>query len=307
MTIFTIPKAFEGHSDVIQRNAIRSWTLLQPQCEIILMGDDQGTGEAAADMGVRHIPSLNRNEFGTPLMDHAFQLADAESKYPLLCFVNADVILMDDTLNAVEKVKETTDWFLMTGQRTDLDLTQHLPFQNGWEDELLRDVSARGRLHHYTGIDFWIYPRGLLEDMPPFAIGRVAYECWCLYTARLKKASLIDATKVIVSVHQNHDYSNHPQGELGIGRGVEAQRNREMVGGKPYFFIIKDRTHILTKTGLKKPLDGWRMWRGLRRIQVLPFEGPTPIRWVAKTLNIGINSVRDLLIFLLRRTSSRTV
>ena len=92
------------------------------------MGDDQGTGEAAADMGVRHIPSLNRNEFGTPLMDHAFQLADAESKYPLLCFVNADVILMDDTLNAVEKVKETTDWFLMTGQRTDLDLTQHLLF-----------------------------------------------------------------------------------------------------------------------------------------------------------------------------------
>ena len=51
LTLFTIPKAFEGHSGVIQRNAIKSWTLLQPQCEIILMGDDEGTGEAAAEMG----------------------------------------------------------------------------------------------------------------------------------------------------------------------------------------------------------------------------------------------------------------
>jgi len=36
LTLFTIPKAFQGHTGVIQRNAIRSWTLLRPECEIIL-------------------------------------------------------------------------------------------------------------------------------------------------------------------------------------------------------------------------------------------------------------------------------
>lgn len=298
LTIFSIPKPFKGSMDVMQRNAIKSWTLLRPACEVILMGDDDGTGEAAADMGVRHIPELNRNEFGTPLLDHAFQLADAEAKYPLLCWVNADIILMGDILDAVQRVSDLSKWFLMTAQRTDLDLAHHLSFGNGWEGRLLGEASLKGKLHHFTGIDFWVYPKGLLEEMPPFAIGRVAYECWCLYTARSRKADLIDATKVVVSVHQNHDYSHHPQGHAGVGRGIEAQRNREMVGGKPYFFIIKDRTHVLTKKGLEQPMDGWRLWRGLRRAQVLPLSAPLPVRMLAKALNCAINGVRDLVLVL---------
>ena len=183
ITVFSVPNAFKGHIGVIQRNAIRSWTLLQPNCEVILMGNDEGTAEAAADLSVRHIPDLNRNEYGTPLLNHAFQLADAESKYPLLCFVNADIILMGDILQAVKSLPERSDSFLMTGQRTDLDLDQPLDFETGWENHLLREVSLHGRLHHFTGIDFWVYPKRLLDGMPPFAIGRVAYESWVLYTA----------------------------------------------------------------------------------------------------------------------------
>jgi len=296
---------------VMQRNAIKSWTLLRPNCEVILMGDDEGTDEAAADLGVRHIPDLNRNEYGTPLLDHAFQLADAEGKFPLNCWVNADIILMDDILEAVKVVQERTDWFLMTAQRTDLDLAEPLDFKQGWEVRLLKEVSLYGELHHFTGIDFWIYPKKFLEGMPPFAIGRVAYESWCLYTARRRNAELIDATDVVVSVHQNHDYSHHPQGVLGVGRGLEAARNREMVGGKPYFFIIKDRTHVLTREGLKQPMDGWRLWRGLRRAQVLPIPGPLPVRLpatlLAKGLNSAINAVRDILVMIFHRRSRRTV
>ncbi len=36
-TLFTIPKAFHGHTDVIQRNAINSWIRLHLGCEIILL------------------------------------------------------------------------------------------------------------------------------------------------------------------------------------------------------------------------------------------------------------------------------
>jgi hypothetical protein len=311
LTIFSIPKPFTGAMDVIQRNAIKSWTLLRPKCEVILMGDDEGTDKAAADLGVRHIPDLNRNEYGTPLLDHAFQMADTEGKFPLNCWVNADIILMDDILEAVKRVQERTNWFLMTAQRTDLDLTDPLEFEQGWKDRLLEEVSQHGKLAHITGIDFWIYPKKFLENMPPFAIGRVAYESWCLYTARRRNAELIDATKVVVSVHQNHDYSHHPQGHLGVGRGTEAARNREMVGGKPYFFIIKDRTLVLTKRGLKQPVDGWRLWRGLRRAQVLPLSGPLPLRLpatlLAKGLNSAINAMRDLSVMTLHWRSRRTI
>jgi hypothetical protein len=300
LTLFTIPKAFQGHIGVIQRNAIKSWTLLKPGCEIILFGDDEGTDKVAEELGIRHIPNINRNEFGTPLLDHAFRLADSEAKFPLLCYVNADIILMGDLVEAVKKVKEHSGWFLMTAQRWNLDLKDPVDFGLRWEEKLLSDVSRNGTLSHFTGIDFWVYPKGLLKGMPPLAVGRIAIECWCLYKARLMRADLIDSTRVVVSVHQSHDYSHHPGGELGIGTGIEAQRNRELVGGKPYFFIIKDRTHILTQKGLKRARDGWRLWRGLRTAQVLPLSAPLPVRLSVKALNNTINAGRDFLLLMAR-------
>ena len=209
LTLFTIPKAFQGHIGVIQRNAIKSWTLLRPECQIILMGDDEGTDKAARELGVRHIPELNRNEFGTPLLDHAYQMADTEAEFPFLSYVNADIILMSDFIQAFQRVRQQRNWFLMTARRRDLAITDDLEFHHSWEHELQTEVATKGKLQAPTGIDFWIYPKGLLHDMPPLAVGRIAFESWCLYKARANKADLIDATKVVVSVHQDHDYSHH--------------------------------------------------------------------------------------------------
>ncbi len=66
LTLFAIPKAFRGHINTIQRNAIKSWTLLNPKPEIILLGDDEGTAEVAQEFGLIHIPEVDRNEYGTP-------------------------------------------------------------------------------------------------------------------------------------------------------------------------------------------------------------------------------------------------
>ena len=53
LTLFTMPRLFRDHIAVIQRNAIRSWTLLRPRCEIILCGDDAGVASTAAELSVR--------------------------------------------------------------------------------------------------------------------------------------------------------------------------------------------------------------------------------------------------------------
>ena len=296
LTLFTIPKAFRGQIDIIQRNAIKSWTLLEPKCQVILVGDDEGTDKVAEELGVMHIPGVKCNDFGTPLLNHSFQLAETEANFPLMCHVNADIILMSDFIEAVQRVKELSKRFLMTAQRRDLDITDLLGFGNGWQDKLISDVVDKGRLHHFTGIDFWAYTKGLVDNMPPFAVGRIATESWLMYKARMMGADLIDATGVVVSVHQNHDYSHHPDGVLGIGTGIEAQRNRELVGGKPYFFIIKDRTHILSQDGLKQARDAWWLWRSLRTAQVLPLSAPLPVRMAVKALNISINAGRDLCL-----------
>ena len=65
LTFFTTAKPFEGHIGIIQRNAIRSWQKLHPDVEIILMGDDAGAAEVCAEMGLRHIPKVRRNKYGT--------------------------------------------------------------------------------------------------------------------------------------------------------------------------------------------------------------------------------------------------
>ena len=106
LTIFTVPKAFNGHIDIIQRNAIKSWTLLEPRCQVILAGDDEGTDLAARDLGVEHIPNLTRNDFGTPLLDSAYQQVEDAAKYPLICYVNADLILMNDFKSEPQELKE---------------------------------------------------------------------------------------------------------------------------------------------------------------------------------------------------------
>jgi hypothetical protein len=50
LTLFTTAKPFEGHSGVIQRNALKSWKLLHPDIEIILFGDDAGGAELAREL-----------------------------------------------------------------------------------------------------------------------------------------------------------------------------------------------------------------------------------------------------------------
>jgi hypothetical protein len=52
ISIFSAPKPFiEPHIAVIQRNAIRSWKAIG--AEVILVGDDAGVAEAAADLSVK--------------------------------------------------------------------------------------------------------------------------------------------------------------------------------------------------------------------------------------------------------------
>src|SRR6185295_11951956 len=94
LTLFSAPKPFtDPHIAMIQRNAIKSWTLLA-DVEIILLGEEEGLAEATQDLGVKHIPNVSYNESGTPLISSMFQLARENSNSDLLCIINTDMILM---------------------------------------------------------------------------------------------------------------------------------------------------------------------------------------------------------------------
>ena len=52
-------------------------------------------------------------------------------------------------------------------------------------------------------------------------------------------------------MHQNHDYSYHPEGEAGVWQGEEAQRNYALLDDGRCFATLENATHRLTPTGLK--------------------------------------------------------
>ena len=128
LTLFSVPRPFENHYAVIQRNAIRSWSLLTPSPEIILLGSDYGTKEIASEFRLRHIPNIDYPEFGTPLLDSMHRQVEQCASNNLLCIVNADIILMDDFTAPVQLVSWRNKKSVMVGQRHNLDINRDLEF-----------------------------------------------------------------------------------------------------------------------------------------------------------------------------------
>jgi hypothetical protein len=246
LTLFAIPKPFRDHTAIIQRNAITSWTLLRPRPQIILFGGEEGTAEIAADLGVQHVPDVARSEYCTPLVSDLFERAQDQTTDPVLCYVNADIILMNDFMRAVERVVHRKHHFLMVGRRWDVNVVELLSFELDWAELLQFYVVEHGQRHPDTGIDYFLFSRGLWGDIPPFAIGRIAWDNWLVYRARIQGAPVVDATQVVMAVHQNHDYSHLPGGKQEAWEGPEARRNRALRASNP-MFTMHDATWLLTQ------------------------------------------------------------
>jgi hypothetical protein len=270
LTLFSIPKPFFGDSAAVQRNALESWVRLRPRCEILLLGDDPGVAQAAAAAGVRHIPDVARNEHGTPLLDDAFAKAEAVATGSLLCYVNADIILLDDFLPAARRIPFRK--FLMAGQRWDIDLSDGWDFdQPGWEERLRRAVRERGQPHPPAGSDYFVFPRGLFERMPPFAVGRPGWDNWFIHHARARGIPVVDASGAANVVHQNHGYGHVKQGTGILSEGPEGERNVLLAGGWDRIFILDDATHVLTPSGIARATADRYL---KQRIDRLPCQSP---------------------------------
>jgi hypothetical protein len=231
ITIFAMPKAFRGQIEVIQRNAIQSWTILRIRPEVILFGEDEGTAEVARELGLRHIAIVARNDSGTPLLNDLFAQAESNATNNLLCYVNADILLLEDFAAAVERVAQQRPPLLMMGQRTNVDISERIDFSRpGWEQELRARARTQGQLSPPNAIDYFVFSKGLGSNLLPLAIGRRWWDNWLLWHARSHKATVIDASPVVLAIHQNHDYGHHSAGTKGVHEGTEALGNRAMVG-----------------------------------------------------------------------------
>jgi len=253
ITLFSAPKPFtDPHVATIQRNAIKSWTLL-PNVEVILLGEETGLAEAVRELGVKHISNVARNENGTPLLSSMLQLARENSNSDLLCIINADIILMPSFVEAANQVVNLKDKFVLLSQRWDLDVTHHIEFTEGWETRLRKQVKANGQLHRPAGSDFFLFPRSSFREVPDFAIGRAGWDNWMIYQARKENWPVIDGTPSFMIVHQNHDYSHLPGGKPHYEH-PDTNENIRLAGGTAAVrYTILDSTHQLADGELSRP------------------------------------------------------
>ena len=64
VTVGMTPKAFSGSVGAVQRAAISSW--IDGGAQVILLGDETGTHEAARELGAGHVPRVPLTASGVP-------------------------------------------------------------------------------------------------------------------------------------------------------------------------------------------------------------------------------------------------
>lgn len=250
LTIFAMPKAFTGHTAIIQKNAIRSWTRLSPAPEIILFGDEPGIREMADEVGATHICDISRNEYGTPLVDKLFEAAQERASHEVLAYVNADMILLDDFVEAVQTVQGQFPNSLLIGQRWDLPVLDEIDFGSiQWRESLQRQLQDRAMLHAECGLDYFVFRKGLWPQIPPFAIGRTAWDNWLVMDPHKRHAPVVDGTAFITAVHQDHDYGHVAGGRHEAWNGMEAAGNRSLAGPADHSGLTTGATWLLREDG----------------------------------------------------------
>jgi hypothetical protein len=248
LTMFALPKPFRGHIGVIQHNAIASWIRLRPRPEIILFGNEEGTAQIARELGVRHIPNVPCNEYGTPLMSGLFELAHSVATSSILCYINSDILVLCDFVKVIQQAASWREQFLMTGCRLNVDLDVPEAYASADSEARLQELIRRQNLSIPIGaMDYFVFPRGLFRPFPPFTPGGGFWDNWLVWKALSSGVPVIDASEVVYIVHQNHGKTAAVYD--AINNSEEGRRNQALTDGNGC--TREHATHIFTSNGIK--------------------------------------------------------
>lgn len=286
ITLFTTPKDFDGHFDIIQTNAFNSWRALSKNIEIIIFGESKGAKEVSNSINAKYISDNKINEFGTPYLDDMFKLAQNKSKFNILCYINSDIILPKNFLEEVKICAERFSKFLMIGHRWDFDCSQKINFKNDIElTNFWSNAKSRALQHGPTGIDYHVFTKNLWGQIPNFLVGRTGYDNWLIWKARRKLVPIIDATNKVFMIHQNHDYSsiktasNKPNKIDGTYTGPEGKHNEKYLGNNSSKVMnILDCTHKINGDSINRKIKREEKIRNLFRLPKVFPELSIPIK-----------------------------
>lgn len=194
MLIFSTFKA-EDHR---VRNALYSWK--EAGADILLQGKETLPTASAWETGWVEV---QRSEWGMPLVNSMIAMAykcEANS-YAL---VNADIML-------IQGIKEAAAWarkrygerYLIVGQRTNMMVARDWGFIPHWQNQFIQLAKGQKKLPP-CGSDYFIFGAETYEELPDLAIARYTWDNYLIWDCLARKVPVIDATDVLLAVHQNH-------------------------------------------------------------------------------------------------------
>lgn len=227
-----------------QFNAWGSWQRI-PACAVSVFAKTQGIADHATRFGFTPLRPVGRDEFGRPLLSAIFERMHAESDASVLAYVNSDIILLPGLAASLAAVRERFDTFLMIARRWNIDSLPALDFALGWDEKLRNMVTREGELFTPYGIDLFVFSRGVLSDVPPFALGSDYWDNYLVMRTRRQGIPVIDVTAQVMLVHQNHSLGKYRsaaarrRGPEGLRALALAGDSHAMLGG------VTDATHVI--------------------------------------------------------------
>ena len=261
ITLIACPKGFQDpHIAVIQRNAYTSWKSRSSIGQIIIFGNDPGVPAAAEEFGFISHPSLETNELGTPLLRSIFSTADAIAASDIICYVNSDILLFEDFDVGVEHLllQIGDKPFLATGRRWNVDIQSEL------EEKQLHKAVEKCSRGSFCAMDYFIFRKGFFSQMPPFLLGRIAWDNWAALNALDQKIPFIDLSDVVRVYHQNHSYAHRTSDGRVLKEevrfaGEESKANQKLINDTALLCSLHDTTFRLYRGKLVKRFTGtWR-------------------------------------------------
>lgn len=250
ITFFTIPKPFEGHIGIIQRNAIQSWLNLKPRPDVILFGEEPGVAEVAAELNCLHVPYLKTNPAGTPYVNHIFHAIQYLAETDIVCYSNCDDLFFKDLIQVLDAMPVLMrDRFLLLGERRNTPVIHPVDTN---DPETVENIRRTYTTQQFPGIDYFVFPNRMIQNMPDFLVGRAGWDNWVIYQCRKDHIPVIDASEVVNVYHQNHDYSHIKDADTWKG-SEESAHNLALVKNRYiYLWELSDSDWIFKHLGLYK-------------------------------------------------------
>lgn len=244
LLIFACPKPFVEPFTLIQQNAINSWKALKKpkriSIDIYLIGDEEGVSEHAAQLDCKHISDIQKNKFGTPLVDCIFKkiksvATECQSQHPedtvVCCYINADIIVFEQFITNIEQfLKKRNEFkndcsyadinkYLLVGMRWDCDNIPKIDFNDKESvNNVIQYAKENGESHGCWGIDYFIFSPKTFGFIYPFAIGKFVWDRWLVGNIFRQDSVTVDITQTNFVIHQNGDWYQSSTGGITNNR-----------------------------------------------------------------------------------------